>query len=77
LKADVRDAPDKEKKAEGKIIERKDGEQMAKDIGASAYMECSALTTTGLKEVFDICLDAHFSKPKPTPESEAGCCIIL
>jgi len=77
LKADVRDAPDKEKKVEGKIIDRKDGEQMAKDIGASAYVECSALTTTGLKEVFDTCLDAHFAKPMPTPEAEAGCCIIL
>ena len=29
------------------------GEQMRRDIGAVAYVECSALTQKGLKRVFD------------------------
>ena len=29
------------------------GNQMARDIGATRYMECSALSQVGLKGVFD------------------------
>jgi GTPase SAR1 family protein len=29
------------------------GEQMRRDIGAAAYVECSALTLKGVKSVFD------------------------
>jgi len=76
LKADIRDAP-ADKRVEGKVVERKEGEAMAKTVGAFAYRECSALTTTGLKEVFDACIEAACSKqnqPKPEPES---CCVVL
>ena len=34
-------------------ITRKQGEALQLKIGAVAYMECSALTRVGLKEVFD------------------------
>ena len=43
------------------------GEAMRKQIGAVAYMECSAVTQVGLKEVFDTaarigCFPEHFKK---------------
>ena len=39
-------------------ITRKQGEAMQREIAAMAYVECSALTTRGLKKVFDEALRA-------------------
>ncbi len=35
------------------LISREQGEKMAKSIKARLYMECSALTQAGLKELFE------------------------
>jgi small GTP-binding protein len=35
------------------VVTAEEGDQMAKDIGAVRYMECSALTQKGLREIFD------------------------
>ena len=48
-------------------ITAQQGEAMRKQIGAVAYMECSAVTQVGLKEVFDTaarigCFPEHFKK---------------
>ena len=41
-------------------ITSQQGEAMRKQIGAVAYMECSAVTRVGVKEVFDTAITAVF-----------------
>lgn len=46
------------------------GNQMARDIGATRYLECSALTQKGLKGVFD---EVSRNALKTTGEIVFGC----
>jgi len=55
-KIDLRDDPKAlaELKEESRTpLTSDDGDKLATEIGAVTYMECSALTTTGLKPIFD------------------------
>lgn len=36
-----------------KMITPSDGERLAKEVGAAAYVECSAKTMKGVNDVFD------------------------
>mmetsp|Transcript_9325 Transcript_9325/g.12564 ORF Transcript_9325/g.12564 Transcript_9325/m.12564 type:complete len:191 (-) Transcript_9325:19-591(-) len=53
-------------------ITRQMGEQLAKDLGAIKYMECSAVTQKGLKEVFDEGIRAVLFPP----DQKKGCIIL-
>jgi small GTP-binding protein len=48
-KSDVR----QDSNFKGPSVSRKEGEKLAKEIGASAYLEASALKREGLKEIFE------------------------
>ncbi|EGC31996.1 racB, RHO family GTPase, partial [Dictyostelium purpureum] len=54
------------------------GEQMAKEIKAFCYMECSALTQKGLKQVFDEAIKAVIfpDRDKGTSKKNSKCSIL-
>ena len=51
------------------------GLSMAKDVGAVKYLECSALTTKGLKTVFDEAIRAVLC-PAPAPKKQHKCRVL-
>ena len=51
------------------------GQQMADEIGAVAYLECSALLQTGLKNVFDQAIKTVL-QPAPAPKRNKKCVIL-
>mmetsp|Transcript_20153 Transcript_20153/g.56688 ORF Transcript_20153/g.56688 Transcript_20153/m.56688 type:complete len:203 (+) Transcript_20153:106-714(+) len=64
-KIDLRDEPDlvASREAAGEpLLKPPAGEQMAQEIGALHYLECSALTRAGLKTVFDEALQTVISQ---------------
>lgn len=59
------------------FVDVKDAEQLAKDIGAVQYLECSAKTQAGLKDLFDTVVRIAL---KPKPNNTTGCfgvCTVL
>lgn len=69
------DASKAELSARGKApVSTEEGAEMAKTIGAVSYVECSAMTQEGLKNVFDDAIRAALKKE----EKPAGCqCVIM
>jgi len=59
-----------------KPVSEEQGEQLAADIKALKYMECSALTQKNLRAVFDFAKKSFpFKKGKPTEAKRSGCTI--
>merc|ERR1711962_989814 len=58
-----------------KCVRTTEGEQMAQRIGAVAYIECSALTKEGVRNVFEIATRASLHRRRKTKKSTK--CITL
>jgi len=57
-------------------VERKVAEDLALELGAVKYLECSALTQVGLKSVFDEAVKAATTRPSARPASGRKCIIM-
>jgi len=57
-----------------RVITREEAAARQKEIGAVSYMECSALTQEGLKDVFDAAIRA--SMQKKVVKKKGGCIIL-
>jgi len=58
-----------------KPITTESGDRLAKELKAVKYVECSALTQEGLKNVFDEAIIAAMEPPAP-PKKHFGCQLI-
>lgn len=52
------------------------GAELARDIGAQAYVECSALTQAGMKQVFEVALSCVQTPPPATAPRGRQLCIL-
>lgn len=79
-KLDLREDPDTISKLRDRRmtpIAYSQANQMAKDIGAVRYLECSALTQKGLKNVFDEAIRAVLQPSSiPKKPKKGGGCVI-
>lgn len=77
-KLDLREDPEMLKKLQEKDtspVTKEQGEKMKEEIGAYAYVECSARTQKGLKEVFNMAIEATRQEKKNEPKKKQ--CLIL
>merc|ERR1711998_185974 len=78
-KVDLRDDPGTVTKMQEKgqtVINPQEGEEMRKKIGASTYLECSALTQRGLKNVFDEAIRIVLQPPVVAKKKKGGCVVL-
>jgi GTPase SAR1 family protein len=80
-KTDLRDDPDQMQRLREKHLEpisEARGQQLAAQLGARKYLECSALTQKGLKNVFDEAIrTVLFEKHQKTAKKSSNACTIL
>jgi Ras-related C3 botulinum toxin substrate 1 len=55
------------------FVDKNAGQAMAQQVGAVGYLECSALTQEGLKQIFDLTVRTALDKKR----TDNSCCVIL
>ncbi|KAJ6451184.1 P-loop containing nucleoside triphosphate hydrolase protein [Mycena sanguinolenta] len=52
---------------QGMVITKKEGARLAREVGANAYVECSAKTMEGVREAFDVAIAAAVEYQQSSP----------
>lgn len=76
---DLRDDPaviEKLARQRQKPITVEQGERLARELKAVKYVECSALTQAGLKNVFDEAIVAALEPPVTRGSKKSGCLLL-
>lgn len=60
-----------------KCVRTQEGEQMAQRIGAQSYVECSALTKDGVRQVFEVATRSSLARGKKRRKEKKNGCDIL
>lgn len=58
------------------FVTPQEAEQVAKEVGARRYLECSALTGEGVDDIFEVATRASLLITN-TPKEQTSCCVIL
>jgi len=80
LKSDLRhDGATLEKLESKKMkpITTQQGQEMAKELNAACYMECSALTGENVREVFEEAIRLVLNQPNKGKKRKAGGCFVM
>lgn len=78
LKKDLRTNPvavEEVRKRASYFVAPEEAQQVAKEIGARRYLECSALTGEGVDDIFEVATRASLLVSSTPPHT--SCCIIL
>lgn len=67
----------KDMKEDGKGVSSEDGQRLASEIKAIKYIECSAKTQDGLKQVFDEAIRSVLKARNAAPKKQQKKCSIL
>ncbi|ODQ67251.1 GTP-binding protein rho2 [Nadsonia fulvescens var. elongata DSM 6958] len=59
------------------FVQAYEAEQVAKQIGARRYLECSSLTGQGVDDVFEVATRASLLMLNERSQPKSSCCIVL
>jgi Ras-related C3 botulinum toxin substrate 1 len=73
---DDRDTMDRLREKNWKPVSEKEGQDLANELGAYKYLECSALTQEGLKQVFDEAIRCALINEEAPIRKKKGCIVL-